>query len=329
MDMRSWLVVVIALVVLAVTISPAVGQDLLEEPVYTVHFDDPLEDVIKQLREEHGISLSPDIVLRSTRVILDLEDATELELLEAICRQVGAVYDIWGVPGPHQQRQWRLREGDWDTDPRPRTEVGDYSLIVKDVSVTDTWHLGFKWGVPEPEGSDSHTLNVQFNITFASDLAEMKLGAVRVTRAVFDTGEELEPPNATEEWGHQHYFRRMMPHWNGVFPLPPEGATAIAELHGVLGVYPEVALHVVEFTREDIDVAKAVGDAEATLLAWDAEAREISVQIDAPKRAASRRFADMNRGAEVKLFDADGKQVNVGSTSGRGGGGDQGRRRMV
>ncbi len=329
MDMRSSLAVVVAVVVLTVVVLPAVAQDLLEEPVYTVHFDAPLEDVIKQLKDDHSISLSADRVLQTTRVVLDLEGATWPELLEAICRQVGAVYDTWGGLHPGQQVQWQLREGDWDTDPRPRTEVGDYSLIVSTVSVTDTWHLGFKWGMPEPEGSDSHTLKVQFNITFASELAEMKLGAVRVTRAVCDTGEELEPPNATDEWEYQHYFRRMMPHWNGVLPLPPEGATTIAELHGLLGIHPEVAEYAVEFGLDEVGVAKAMGDAEATLLAWDAEAREISVQIDAPKSAASRRPADMNQGAEVKLFDADGKQVSVGGMRVSGEPGEQGHRRTV
>jgi len=315
-------------VALTVVVLPAVAQDLLEEPVYTVHFDAPLEDVIKQLRDDHSIILNADQVLQSTRVVVDLEDATELDLLEAICRQVGAVYDTWGVPGQRQQRQWRLREGDWDTDPRPRTQVGDYSLVVRDVSVTDTWRLGFKWGEPKPEGSDSHTLNVQFNVTFASRLAEMKLGAVRVTRAVFDTGEELDPPNAIGEWEHRHYFRNMMPYLHGVFPLPPEGATSIAEMHGLLGVYPDVARHVVEFALEDIDAVKVMGDAEATLLAWDAEAREVSVAIDAPEKTGFR-FAGMNQDVQVKLLDADGKQVSVGGMRIGGEPGEQGRRRTV
>lgn len=276
--MRTWPLVLCLLMLTAI----AVAADEAAAPkTYTVQLDDTLENAIKQLKQDYDINLSADQVLLSTRVVVNLEDATFMQLLEAICRQVGAVYEPPFQPMPGAQAFWRLREGDWDLDCRPRVEVAGVLVAVENVNVQYNYVRRFAWGMDESQASETATLNIMVRAIPQSPEMLGRVGGVLISRAVLDTGETLEPPGNAQLQAH---MRRMLAFSGGLInaslPAPPQNATAITELHGEVAVMRQSPLGTVEFKPNEVGRTLPLASAQCTLRTWAGGEGTVTVTLE-------------------------------------------------
>jgi len=304
--MRSWVQVAIALGALALALSPAPGQGLPEEQTYTVRIDDTLASAIRSLREEHGISISADQVLTGTRVVLELEDATEKQIVRAICAQVGAVYTT--MRGRHgRPMAWLLREGGWDLDPRPRARVEGYDVMVEGVSLSHSRATDYRWGRPAPEQGETDALVLTLHVDPDGAGADRRLVGVLPGESLLDTGAALTGHDAERDWLPVDVVTAQMGQIRLSFVSPAGDAQAIAELRGRLGLYHAVDWGRAELSPADVGQARPFGSGTCTLTDWQVADGKIEVTVITPAAALGLVRADH---IKVSLLGPDGAEVS-------------------
>jgi len=267
--MSSRAAVVVLVGVLAV--GAAMAQVLVAAPTYTVQFDDTLENVIKRLEQEQGIRIEADQDLRSARVVVDLSEVAELELVEKICRQVGAIDT--DAPGSRECGGfWNLQAGDWDSDSRPQTCVRDINLAltrVAHVAAREFEHCGAD---DQPAPIDRTELHL--TAWSRNPFHHETLHAVRITQALLDDGSTLKNPPYRARGTHY-----PVNHVYWVLPPPPEGARSIVELQGEMQFVEIVAGGSVEFTPDEVGTIKLFGATPFTLGEWRDEGGSLRIEL--------------------------------------------------
>lgn len=277
MVQRSPLAVVLAV---ALCISRAPAQQLGQK--VTIHLSDTVENIIRHLREEHSLWVNAEGDLYQKFVDLDLDEASPLEVISAICKQAGAVYD-------HYDRQnWTLRAGDWDTDCRPQTTVDEYAVYVDSIRKSHSDTVTFRWGAEAPEAQSQDGVSIRLRVEPRTSEAEAKLAGVwREASASTDTGEVVStsfrmPPELRTQTSYDMTIMHYPQSPSLDFPPFPEGAEALAELRGGLVLFDEVIPVYGEFTPEEVGVSKALGGVDCKLVDWQVVGHEIAVTWERP-----------------------------------------------
>jgi hypothetical protein len=151
--MRRRLMLVLALLPLSVAGTQAQPLDAK----ISIHVSDTLENALRLLREKHSLLVSAEGQLHQRFLDLDVDEAAPRDVIIAICKALGGVYDQ-NAPSmtasgarPHDPCSWSLRVGEWDSDPRPQATVADYTVYVEALAQYHSDSIGFRWGMEAPE----------------------------------------------------------------------------------------------------------------------------------------------------------------------------------
>jgi len=244
----------------------------------TIHASGTLAEIVAELRSQHTVFLTVDASVSTRQVSLDLENATPTEVVTAICKQIGCVYEAWGPSTSLSPPHFILREGDWDADSRPQTTVGDYRIHVEGVELHQETDIQFRWGDAEPQRRESDRMTVKVVAEATNREAAVRVfglsgGAMLIT----DAGEMLER-KGSERWTVQEFHDHVPVGLS--FPRPVRKAEAIKEFRGKLALYSKVTKISCQFAPDEVGVAKDLGGFDCTLVDWQEEGDEIHVTTE-------------------------------------------------
>jgi len=231
------------------------------------------------------------------------------KLLEAICLQVGAVYDyLGGMPG--RPARWTLREGDWDADPRPRGTAGDMYVYLEQIRLQRTRASQFTWGEPEPAMTDSTSLTIGLRVEPPSLGLLPRVAGVHVTEAVLDTGASVRNPDAPQMDGRMIVMRTGSAFTD--LPAPPEDAETITELRGVVIVHARLDHVRIEFGPADTGGERPFATGQCRLTSWAPDNGKLTISIRRPQPPEQPVSSGMTR---ATLHGPDGQTVSQRSDS--------------
>ncbi len=239
----------------------------------TIQFDGTLHELTEKLRQEHDVNVLGVGLVEDVHVSLDLRAVTPEEVVAAVCREVGCVYERIGFDG----RAFMLREGDWDADPRPQATAGDYRLYVHRVGLEDSSTIDFQWGQDEPVRTKTHRLTVSVSAQ-ARDQggAGQVFGLSGGAEVTTDAGETLartgDQRSIVQEFG-THPVRLS-------FPRPTREAETI-DFHGKLALFSRVVALDASWSPDEVGETRASDGLHWRLTRWGMEDGGIRVAIEA------------------------------------------------
>ncbi len=282
----------------------------------TIHASGTLAEIAAELHSQRILFLTADDAAVSKRhVSLDFDEATPTEVVTAICRQTGCVFQatglgLSGLPFP----SFSLREGDWDADPRPQTTVGDYRICIEQVQLYQRADVQFRWGDAEPERAESQGMTVKVLVEAANREAAARLfGLSGAASVLTDAGEVLER-TGRERWIVQQPSDLSMVGLS--FPRPVRQAEAIKEFRGKLAVYSKITEVSCEVTPDDTGVAKKLGDLDCTLVDWKEEGDNIRVTTERvrPESEGRGRLRALLKGPDAQVLASRGYSAHSDGT---------------
>ena len=293
---------------------------------YTVDLAGPLPDVIKELKQITGRYIQVPYVRTDTGmaqfgaeipIVLQFTDAPLSEIMLSVCEQSGTVYDT------HASPNISLREGNTELDARPTATLDDYTVRVRDVTVSSSRRLECKWGRAEP-GEPTYHDNVTLGlaVTARTKEAYRRLAGVEAyAKALTDTGDTLEglksdPPQIL--YSHQWARGAGSDQTSSLhLPPPPEGAVSITRLEGTLRLFKQVKANAIEIEPQE-GAAFGQDDVSGAVESWNRTGQQLSVSLayqhDRPPKATIHMpfVTDIRRALLVGL---DGKQVTPSGMS--------------
>jgi len=246
----------------------------------SIHISDTLVNILHVLSREHSLPINGTRELADAFVELDLEDASPLEVVTAICKQVGAVYDYY-----EGAQYWAVRPGDWDADCRPQVQLGEYTVFVESAEAHHSRTLMFRWGQETAEANDAAGLKIRLRVKAKTDAARVGLAGIwREGSAVGDNGEVIQTTfRASKDTPLEYSIAPMEPGLAFLtFPAPSEAVQLLKELRGKLLLFREVIPAHCEFTPEEVGVTKALGDDDCKLVKWQEVDEDIVIAVQRP-----------------------------------------------